>query len=79
VPIEGKGSAVARLAAPAGPATAATVRHTGNGSLVVIAHRVDGREALVETTGPMNGAIVIPEGTVLFEVVTLGEWSIAFG
>jgi hypothetical protein len=78
-PITGKGSSVARLATPAGPSTAATVRHPGGGTFVLVAHLIDGPEALLEVTGPYDGPLVIPEGTLMFEVVTLDEWSIVFG
>jgi len=76
----GKGSNVL-LAAPdtiTGLATA-TITHKGSSNFVVKAYTSDDSDLLVNEIGNYNGQVILPDGTLVFEIIADGTWSIKLG
>lgn len=74
--IKGRGDEVLLLADGISGFATATIKHAGKENFVVLSYSPDGSELLVNEIGRFSGQVLIPDGTLLFEVQADGTWSI---
>ena len=79
-PLEGSGDSVYQLSPPSSGLVTLDISNEGEDNFAVLAYTADSSDLLVNEIGNYSGQVLLPDGTVLVELIANGgSWTITPG